>query len=74
MPRCTDTEIQVALCELQMLGFLEFDPSFAPVDAFRLTEKGLKHGVGILDAMPVADRLVLMLTKDQLMSDAVEDM
>jgi hypothetical protein len=67
--RCTYTDIQVALCELQLAGLIEFRNG----EEFHLTEKGAGYGTALIDKLPVKDRLMLMMTKDELMDASVEN-
>lgn len=68
--KCTDKDFQVALCELQVAGLIEFMPDNE--EAFHLTEKGLQRGRAMLERLPVKDRLVLFMTKDAELDDSVE--
>ena len=71
MEKATDKDFQVALCELQVSGLIEFMPDNA--ENFFLTEKGTSYGKGLIDKLPLKDRLVLFIYKDERIDASLED-
>ena len=64
-----DKDLQVALCELQVAGLIEFAPD--EPEKFYLTDKGIEYGRELFKKLPVKDGVVLMMYKYQEINDCL---
>jgi Mn-dependent DtxR family transcriptional regulator len=68
--KVTASDVMVALTELHIAGLVEFEPGSE--ELFHITNKGIEHGKAFLERFSVKERLLLVLTKDELIDDSME--